>query len=659
MCGIAGILGLSAEAGPRKGELRAMAAQLRHRGPDGEGFWAGGPVGLAHRRLSIIDLRSGAQPIHNEDSSVWVVFNGEIFNYVELRRDLVHRGHHFYTQSDTEVLVHLYEEHGTRFLDHLNGQFAVALWDDRNRRLVLARDRAGILPLFYAVKGGRLLFGSEVKALLPVLGRPALDPVALDQMMTFWAPLSPRTLFEGVLELPPGHMLEVHDGQVSERPYWDWTFPSAPDEYTKGSPADLAEELRDLLVDATRIRLRADVPVGAYLSGGLDSSVLVSVIRRHTDTELHTFSIGFESGALDESRFQRMLVDHLDTEHDSIRCTERDVARNFIDTIRHTETAIPRTAPTPMKLLSGLVHARGYKVVLTGEGSDEVLGGYDLFQEAKVRRFWARHPDSAWRPLLLKRLYPDLNLSAGNSAHFLKGFFARGLGDTDSPLFAHQPRWHTTSRAKAFFSPALAGHVHEAPIDAIQASLPAGIMGWHPFNQGQYLEAKSLMGSYLLSSQGDRMLMANSVEGRFPFLDHRVIEFANRLDPRLKMKVLNEKYLLKKAMEGYVPAPILRRHKQAYRAPDAASFVSCGRLAQPWAEELLSESTVRAFGYFDPKKVRLLVRKACSGSMKGVGDNQALVGILSTQIWHHLFVDRYSADFGHARLPESPTACPS
>jgi asparagine synthase (glutamine-hydrolysing) len=645
MCGIAGILALQGGRPPGDDELRAMAAQLRHRGPDGEGFLRDGPVGLAHTRLSIIDLEGGAQPIHNEDRSVQVVFNGEIFNYVELRAELEEAGHRFSTRTDTEVMVHLYEDHGEDFVDLLNGQFAIALWDAARRKLVLARDRAGILPLFWAETGGRLLFASEVKALLPVLGAPRLDPIALDQLMTFWSPISPRTLFEGVRELSPGQMMVVEEGRVRVRRYWDWCFPTSPDEYWRAPEAELAERLHELLVDATRIRLRADVPVGAYLSGGLDSSVLVSLIHHHGQSHLRTFSIAFESESLDESPYQQLMIEHIGADHSGIACSRGDVAEHFIDMVRHAESAVLRTAPTPMKLLSRLVHDQGYKVVMTGEGSDEVLGGYDVFKEAKVRHFWARQPDSRWRPLLLQRLYPYLDLSSGSAHRYVQEFFGVGLDEPESPLFAHLPRWEMTAKAKAFFSDDLKAHLDGSAMDAFAETVPAAASHWHPFNRSQYVEAKSLMGGYLLSSQGDRMLMASSVEGRFPFLDHRVIEFANRVDPRLKMKVLNEKHLLKKAMARYLPPAIITRHKQPYRAPDVDAFVSAEGFAAPYVDDLLSEEVVRRYGYFDPKRVALLAKKARRGSVTSVKDNQTFVGVLSTQVWHYLFVEHYQSNF--------------
>lgn len=645
MCGIAGIVALEGGAGPSGSELRDMAAQLAHRGPDGYGFWHEGQAGLAHTRLSIIDLETGAQPIHNERETVWVVFNGEIFNFVELRAQLESRGHRLYTKTDTEVIVHLYEDYGEDFVDHLNGQFAIALWDADKRKLVLARDRVGIVPLFYAVSDGRLHFASEVKGLLPVLGPPTLDPMALDQIMTFWAPVSPRTLFAGVEEVSPGHMLLVEGGRVRTRRYWDWEFPTSPADYLGGSENGLVEELRSLLTDATRLRLRADVPVGAYLSGGLDSSTLVALIQKCGASDLRTFSIGFEAEDLDEGHYQRMMIDYAGVESSTVTCSSQAIADQFMDTIRHTETAILRTAPTPLKLLSGLVRDQQYKVVMTGEGADEVLGGYDLFKEAKVRRFWSRQPDSRWRALLLKRLYPYLEFSSTVGQRYVEEFFAVGLDQPDSILFAHLPRWHTTAKAKTFFSEELKGALDDSALDVISETVPAEARKWHPFNRGQYIEAKALMAGYLLSSQGDRMLMANSVEGRFPFLDHRVIEFANSLDPRLKMKVLNEKYLLKTAMRGSLPQPILDRHKQPYRAPDVDAFVIQGKAAAPYVAELLSEDTVRRYGYFDPKKVQMLANKAFRGGALGVKDNQAFVGILSTQIWHYLFVDRYHSDF--------------
>jgi asparagine synthase (glutamine-hydrolysing) len=644
MCGIAGIYARRGEATQRRETLENMVAMLQSRGPDGEGFHLDGPIALGHARLSIIDLETGDQPIHNTDRTVWVVFNGEIFNYLELRSMLQGRGYRFYTRSDTEVIVHLYDEFGDDFVDHLNGQFAIALWDHRRERLVLTRDRAGILPLFYSQRENGFVFASEVKALLAAFDQaPEPDLTALDALMTLWAPVSPETVFSGVYEVSPGEQLVVDANGLRRRRYWDWSFPESPGDYIGGTDEELATELHDLLVDATRLRLRADVPVGAYLSGGLDSSVLVSLIHHHGGVPLRTFSIGFDDAGLDESGFQQRMIDHLGADHSRVQCTNADVAARFPETIWRTEQPVLRTAPVPMGILSGLVREQGYKVVLTGEGADEVLGGYDLFKEAKIRQFWAKDPASSMRPLLLQRLYPYLNLTQNQGQAYLRNFFGVGLDNPQQPGFSHLPRWDTTARTKAFLSPEARDAVAGDAAERMIASLPAGLSRWHPFNRAQYLEAKSLMAGYLLSSQGDRMLMANSVEGRFPFLDHRVIEFANRLHPKQKMRVLNEKYLLKAAMRQYLPGDIVKRHKQPYRAPDIPAFFSGTR--PEYVNDMLSGETLRRFGYFDPDKVSRLLRKIDRGMAIGYKDNMALVGILSTQLWHHHFIDGFAHNF--------------
>jgi asparagine synthase (glutamine-hydrolysing) len=638
VCGIAGILGTAGGAHPSPSELAAMIGRLRHRGPDGTGVHVDRRVGLAHSRLSIIDLAGGRQPIANEDETVHVVFNGEIFNYVELREALVRRGHAFRTQSDTEVIVHLYEDHGERFVDHLNGQFAIALWDAKSERLVLARDRTGIRPLFYADRAGRLAFASEVKALfaLPWMQR-ALDRRALAETCTYWAPLAPHTAFEGVLQLPPGHVL-VDDmrGRRVER-YWDWSFPESHHE-TQASQAELAERLRDLLVDSVRLQLRSDVPVGAYLSGGLDSAVIAAFARRFNKAPVRTFSLTFEDPEFDESAFQSQLVRHLGTEHTSIRVTGRDIAQAFPRAVAHAESPIVRTAPVPLMLLSGHVREAGYKVVLTGEGADEVFGGYDLFKEARIRRFCARSPGSPGRAKLLERLYPYLKHSPVGAGALGRSFFQADLGDPSAPGFGHLPRWRTTGRIARYFSHATREAVGAwDAVQAVGATLPAEYARWSPLARDQYLEAHTLMTGYLLCSQGDRMAMANSVEGRFPFLDHRVIEFANALPPGMKLRGLSEKFLLREAVRGLVPESIRERTKQPYRAPDSQSFFADG-VPVDYVDAMFSGDAIRSAGYFEPTATSRLFEKCRTGRAIGFGDNMAFVAILSTMLLHHQFV---------------------
>jgi asparagine synthase (glutamine-hydrolysing) len=640
MCGIAGILNLIKRESIDQHTVMGMVNQLHHRGPDGQACMIDDQIGLGHARLSIIDLEGGQQPIHNENKSIWTVFNGEIFNYIELTETLKKAGHRFYTHTDTEVIVHMYEEYGDDFVNYLNGQFAIALWDSRRQRLLLVRDRPGIHPLFYTLDDNRLFFASEVKAVLRGTGRvPELNRLALDELMTFWAPVADNTLFRGVQSLQPGHMLIVEQGKVCCKAYWEWQFP-VDGQYRQGSDAELAEELRNLLIDATQIRLRSDVPVGAYLSGGLDSSALVSMIHHHGDAPLRTFSIGFEDKGLDESPYQKQMIEHVNADHSRILCKSSDIAEQFEKTIWHTESTVLRTAPVPMGILSSLVSSHNYKVVLTGEGSDEVLGGYDLFKETKIRQFWARNPQSSFRPLLLMRLYPYLNMGQGRAQSYMQNFFGTALDQPELPTFSHMPRWETTARCKEFFSADMKATLIDDVVDRLEVTLPEMLDQWHYFNRAQYIESKSLMAGYLLSSQGDRMLMMNSVEGRFPFLDHRVIEFANNLDPRLKMKVLNEKYLLKKAMKNYVPDSIINRYKQPYRAPDIPSFF--GDTEIDYVQDMLSSSSIRDAGYFDERKVAMLLKKIRRGLAIGYKDNMAFVGILSTQLWHRQFIQDFN-----------------
>lgn len=635
MCGITGIFNLKENASPRLDDIRAMTEKLHHRGPDSYGYYSDAKIALGHARLSIIDLSGGQQPIHNENETIWVVFNGEIFNYIELRDELEKKGHIFYTQSDTEVLVHAYEEYGEKFIDYLNGQFAIALWDKDKEILLLVRDRPGIHPFFYTIENNRVYFASEVKSLLPVLKdglKP--NPHAIDQLFTFWAPVTPNTVFKNVFEVSPGWMVKIQNGELTHHQYWDLHYPEHGDYLVDEDKA--AEELHELLVDATRLRLRSDVPVGAYLSGGLDSSVITSLIKYYGNVHLRTFSIGFDDEILDESKYQKILIKHLGAEHSSVKVKDDDIATNFVDTIYHTESPILRTAPVPMRILSNLVREQGFKVVLTGEGADEMLGGYDIFKEAKIRHFWSTNPKSSIRPLLLKRLYPYLDLSQSNSRAFTEAFYGIGMDRPESWDFSHLTRWETTSKCKNFYSDNFRHSLSQTPEKVLEELIPVSNRRWHYFNRAQYLEAKTLMSGYLLSSQGDRMLMANSVEGRFPFLDHTVMEFAAKLHPRLKMKVLNEKFLLKKAMKKYLPNRITNRYKQPYRAPDIPAFFRGNNKEVVYNE--LNQANLEDSGFFEPKKVNILLKKIERGRAIGYKDNMAFIGILSTQIWYNKFI---------------------
>ena len=657
MCGIVGAVDLNNPTERPPVELDALTRMLgaiRHRGPDEFGLYRDRVAALGSARLSIIDLSGGSQPIGNAGcphaaGELWIVFNGEIFNYVELRAELEARGHRFSTHTDTEVILHLVEEHGPACLRQLNGQFAIAIWDVRRQELFLARDRLGIRPLFYTLHDGRLLFGSEIKALLAYPGvQAAMDPVSLAQTFTFWSPLAPRTAFAGIQELPAGHYLRVREGVIEVERFWSLDFAAEPAGRPRSSADDYQQEFESLLIDAARIRLRADVPVGAYLSGGLDSSLTTAMIHSYSDSRLETFSIAFENPQYDESQFQFRMADFLGTDHRVVVCTHADIGRVFPDVIWHTETPILRTSPAPLFLLSRLVNGHGLKVVLTGEGADEFLGGYDIFKEMQIRRFWARQPQSTLRPLLLQRLYPDIAGLGGAGSAYLAAFFQRDLANTASPFYSHALRWENTARTRRFLlddglGAAASGHDGQRngakPWDSL-IDLPDGFDRWPHLGQAQYLEASIFLSQYLLSSQGDRMAMAHSVEGRYPFLDYRVVEFCNRLPPALKLRGLTEKWLLKRMGKRLLPAEIWQRTKRPYRAPIHRSFFP---QLPDYAAELLSQEAVQASGLFKPAAVGQLVRKATAGAALSEVEDMAVAGILSTQLVHQQFVAAFRA----------------
>ena len=650
MCGIAGIQRLDGQPARREA-IEDMIATLDHRGPDAHGVELCGSVGLGHTRLSIIDLAGGVQPMafKDNDADLVITFNGEIFNYIELRKELIGRGRRFATTSDTEVVLQAYAEWGEDCVKHLNGQWAFAIHDARRRKLFLSRDRLGIRPLFYTTSGNTFLFASEVKAIFahPGVNR-AIDPVGLDQLCTFWSTQPPRTIFAGINLLPPGHSLTVQDGKVTMSPYWDVDFSETLDNVTS---RDLEDQLLDLLTDATRLRLRSDVPVGAYLSGGLDSSITSALAKDLNREQLSTFSVEFDNPEFDESCYQQEVVQRLGTEHHTIRCSHDAIGRIFPQVIRHTESPILRTAPAPLFLLSRLVREAGIKVVLTGEGADEVFGGYDIFKEAKLRRFWSRLPESRVRPMLLKRLYPYMQNIQSQPPAYLRAFFGVKPETLGHPFFSHLPRFELTGKLKAFFTPdVLAATYDHDPLTEAEAQLPDAFASWNSFAQAQYLETRGLMPGYILSSQGDRMAMANSIEGRFPFLDHRLVEFGAKLPPRLKMSGLDEKHILKNATQHLVPDSIRQRSKQPYRAPDAHSFfdTDSGMARFEYVDEMLSPSAIADAGLFDPDATGKLVQKARRGAAIGTKDNMALVGVLSAQLVVEQFVKGRPVDVPEA-----------
>jgi asparagine synthase (glutamine-hydrolysing) len=644
VCGLAGVVALrDGLAPPGREDLGAMAGALRHRGPDEFGVYRDARAGLVHARLSIIDLATGQQPLSNEDGSLWIAFNGEIFNYLELREELVALGHRFRTRSDTEVVVHAWEAWGEGAFARFNGQFAVALWDAGRETLVLARDRLGVRPLYLCEHAGRLWFASEVKALFAgAPGMPrALDAAGLAETFTFWTVVPPQSVFQGVAELEPGHVRTVSRRGTVDRAFHAPSYPVGEHGAFRGSVAEAAERVRDALEQAVRLRmLRSDVPVGSYLSGGLDSSLVAALGRRVKGEKFLTFAIRFEDAEYDETGYQREVARQIESDHREVLVRRRDIAEAFPDVVAHAERPLLRTAPAPLFLLSRLVREAGIKVVLTGEGADEMFAGYDLFREAKVRRFWGRRPASRLRPRLLHRLYPYLARSPVAQQAMAEAFFGRGRERWRAPGFAHDLRWRSAAALQRLFLPEVQAAAERADVvERLLSSLPADFARWSFLAQDQYLEVRTLLSGYLLSSQGDRMLMAHSVEGRFPFLDVEVVSLADSLPPEHKLRVLDEKHVLKRAAAGLVPPSILRRKKQPYRAPDALSFV--GADAPEWVEEILRPAAVAEASVFRPRAVEGLWRKCRAQGGAGQfsnADNMALVGVLSTQLLHELLV---------------------
>jgi asparagine synthase (glutamine-hydrolysing) len=641
MCGIAGIL-CRAGAPPEIAALRAMAVALRHRGPDAAGVFRDARCGLAHTRLAIIDAAGGRQPMADADGEAYLVFNGEIFNYVELRDELIALGHRFRTRSDTEVVVQALRAWGDQALVRFNGQFALAQWRPRDRTLLLARDRLGVRPLYVCERAGRVHFASEVKAIFaadPAIPRE-LDPLGLAETFTFWTVVAPRTAFRGVEELPPGHVRVYHPGGVTERWYWRPQFPPDGGGF-RGSLADAGEAVRAALTRATELRaLRSDVPVGCYLSGGLDSSLVAALAQRARGGRLRTFSLRFADGEFDEGRFQHEMVRRLDSDHTEVEITRAAIAAELPQVVRHTERPVLRTAPAPMLVLARHVRAAGINVVLTGEGADEMFAGYDVFREARVRRFWAREPRSQLRPRLLDRLYPYLARSPAAARAMAREFFARDLDRAGQPGFAHAPRWRSASALQRVFSPALRRTIAAAgdPIAALLATLPAEFSRWDPLAQDQYLEIRTVLSGYLLASQGDRVAMASSVEARHPFLDTDVVELACALPADYKLRVLDEKHVVKRAAAGLVPDAIVRRPKQPYRAPDALAL---GDRPPAWLADALAPAAIADAGVFDPEVVARLVGKCTAAAAPpSHADSMALTGVVSTQLLHRQLIAR-------------------
>ncbi len=635
MCGIAGFINQK-KIYDNNHLLNAMLTRIWHRGPDECGLYLSDKASLGNVRLSIIDLASGQQPMFSADGRYVIVYNGEVFNYPELKEKLISKGYSFKTNCDTEVVLYMYQEFGAECLKQFNGQFAIAIWDKFENRLFLARDRVGIRPLYYSNVNGDIVFASEIKSIFeyPDIKRN-INLKSLSQVFTYWTTLSPDTIFDNIFELPPAHYAIIKNGNIDIKPYWTLNFKKS--DINKD---EALEKLDFLLRDSLRLRMRADVQVAAYLSGGLDSTTTTAYVKEMFPETLNTFSLGFKDKIYDETVFQKQVSDFLNTKHHNTYYSNDDAKELISKVLWHTETPILRASPIPMFKLSKLVRDNNIKVVLTGEGADEILAGYNIFKEVKIRHFWAKEPTSKIRPLLLKKLYPYLPHIANSKPQMLKMFFGYKLTDVDSPIYSHLLRWHNTSRITNYFSDSVKNNLKGYDsLSYYSDSIKDITKDFSPLAKAQYIESKIFMSNYLLSTQGDRVGMGNSIENRFPFLDHRIVEFCSSLPDDFKLNGLNEKYLLKELAKDKIPFDIFKRPKQAYRAPISNTFLE--EKNNELIISSLSKKAINKTGLFNYNHVNNLVNKISKSGEANEIENMAFIGILSTQLLHKIFIEDF------------------
>ena len=583
MCGIAGILNLDGKPFADEARLHRMGDSIVHRGPDGHGYFSGGSVGLAHRRLSIIDLSSGAQPMFNEDSSIVVVFNGEIYNHVELRSVLEARGHTFRSYSDTEVILHAYEEYGLSFPTHLTGMFAFALWDMKQRKLVLTRDRVGIKPLYYTVHNGQLLFASEIKALLTERDVPRrIDYDALQAYLRVRYVPAPKTMFRGIYKLLPGHQMVIQQGQIRTEPYWDLIFSDEP-----LSERECLDDLEKLFTEVCQQHLMSDVPFGVFLSGGLDSSAVVATMRKLLKTDPMTFTVGYSgSEGINEFDYSRLVSEHVGTAHHEVMLSPQQFSDWIPQLTWHLDEPVGDSACVPLFFLAQ--RAREHATVLhSGEGADEILGGYSIYKKM----------------LLLSRLH-------SGPLGVLAGLFDRAVAATSvggkSGRYLRQVALPLEDRYRGVSSLFLDGIKTDVVNQELRTSPTKHsfledtfrtyfqrVRSTTELNQMLYVDTKAWLPDDLLV-KADKMTMAASIELRVPFLDHRMIEFAAKLPMAFKIRNGETKYLLKKVMEPYLPKAVIYRQKKGFPVPIRQWFQQ--GLAQMTQDLVLNkQSTVSKF----------------------------------------------------------------
>ena len=623
MCGLCGVVYSDPKRPVDRDMLHRMTNTMSHRGPDGDGYFVEPGVGLGFRRLSIIDLQTGDQPISNEDGSITVMCNGEIYNYQELRRNLQAAGHRFRTNSDVEVIVHLYEDHGVRCVEFLRGMFSFAIWDSRHRRLMLARDRFGIKPLSYAIIPRALLFGSEYKAILAsgCIERQ-VDAGAMEELFTVGFVLAPKTLLSTIRRLPPAHYLLYENGRLTIQRYWDLCFPSFGEEGPRRSAQEWADAVRAKLEESVRLHLRSDVPLGSYLSSGIDSSAVAGLMSRRGAGPVQTFSVAFEDPVFNEIGPNKILSDFAgyDLLNQITTCTTADFDL-LPKVIWHREDPNLSSGGIPHMLLAKLA-SQQVKVVMTGEGSDETFGGYHWYRVERLLQPFINLPLSVRR---LIASIPFLRKKWSRSSRAFAAPAKMGLARYLRIIDNASDKSHDT-----LFSDHLK-YTHSLFTDTEdQLRLHEDFERWGRFAQLQYLEINSRLSDYITRTL-DAASMAYGLEARVPFLDHEFVELCSQIPPNLKMRGLHEKHILRLALEGVLPTEILKRRKRGLSAP---FWPWQGRLPE-FVADALSESRLHTKGYFNPQHVRHMLEQHQNGKAHF---GKELIGVLNVQLWDDVFV---------------------
>lgn len=625
MCGIVGIIDSNLSAPEIHPLLRQMTDIISHRGPDDEGFFAADGIGLGMRRLSIIDLAGGRQPIFNEDKNIVIVFNGEIYNYLELRERLIRQGHIFATSGDTEVIVHLYEEYGPACVEHLRGMFAFAIWDKANRQLFIARDRLGIKPLYYTQTAGGLIFASEIKSILqhPQIS-PRLDTIALSHFLSLKYVPAPQTMFANILSLPPGFILTCNPGGIMLNQYWDLSFTQQP-AHTQSEEA-YAEQLETLLRESVKLRLRSDVPFGAFLSGGIDSSTIVALMSQLLNEPVKTFSVGFECshGEMDERPYARQIAQQYHTNHHEVVIGANDFIDLAEKVVWHMDQPIADQATVATFMVAKLA-AQHVKMVLTGEGGDELFAGY--------ARYVAEQLSPVFNPLPMP--IKNLALALGNRLPGLYrpkiALYALCQPDETTRLTNWFPLFNDHTK-QTVLSAQLKHALNGAKTRDVFGSYLAHTDATTALNRMLYVDTKLWLPDYLLL-RGDKLTMAASLEARVPILDHKLVEFAGSLPPHLKLRYLTRKYLLKKVSKTLLPPEIINRKKEGFPIPISRWLRN---EARSFMRDLLAQDTIKRRGLFNLNTVNRLLHEYESGT---ADHGHLLWGLASVELWHRCFID--------------------